>query len=545
MADELFRRTLHTLVLDGGAVPFAVGDFAAHLFKTDGTQQVFVFVYQPDETALLAHLKEAAKALAETHGELILVGGPKTAWSLLTKARPTIASFHLHHIDEGGELRQTRATLRKAPLPCLKTLRPMSRADESEFFARLETGRSEVSARMNTLQNFGELMAARRPYATWGLVGACVAIFIFQSVFTDSKLVASYLRMGALQSDAVANGDWWRLFSATLLHGDIQHLGFNMFVLYSLGSFLERLVGSTRFLVLYGVSALAGSLASVAFLEPGRFSVGASGALWGILAAGGVLAFLRQGPLPDALIPQARKAAIINLALNTFVSFMPNIDIAAHFGGGLAGAILTGSGVLTLGLVAGASSPRVAPAPRWLSGVAAGLVLALVGSFGAAMAIGQPWALKQPVTFAQVELPDFNTSIEAPTGMAHRVATSPDGTKVVVFGDPRRNGAAIDLLVFDLPSAVPRAQAIEDLKAVVLSAPPVADAKLIGQPTVVEDGESWIVVGEYSLANGASFRRSFRMQGTRLWRVDIGYQAGDVRWANVAQKMALTARTLK
>ncbi|MGK0358157.1 MAG: rhomboid protease GluP [Bradymonadia bacterium] len=545
MLTELFRRALHTLVLDGGATPFAVSDDAAHLLKADGAQQIHVFEHHSDETVLLERMKVAAKALAQTHGDLVLVGGPKSAWSLLKSARPMIALFQLHHIDETGALRQTRPGFRKASLTVLKTLRPLSAADGAEFFARLELGGAEVGAQMDDLHNFGALMAARRPVATWGLVGACVAIFIFQSIFTDSKLVASYLRMGALESGAVQAGEWWRLFSATLLHGNIEHVGFNMVVLWSLGSFLERLVGSTRFLVLYGASALVGSLASVAFLEPGRFSVGASGALWGILAAGGVLAFLRQGPLPDALIPQMRRAALINLGLNTAVSFMPNIDMAAHFGGGLAGALLTWTGVLTLGLVRGETSARVAPAPRWLSGVAVALTLALVGSFGAAMAIGQPWTLNQPATFARVDLPDINTSIEAPTNLARRTATSADGTKVIVFGDARRDGAAIDVLALELPTAVDRAQTVEELKGVIRNSPPMAQAKLIGQPTLVEQGESWVIVGKYSLANGALYGRAFRVDGARLWRVDIGYQSGDTRWAKVAQKMALSVRSLK
>lgn len=545
MSTTLFHRVVRTLVFDDGATVCAIGPGGAVLRHTNGQRTIYVFAYRDDEADLVERMRASAEANGESAGDLVLVGGPTDAWSLLTDARPRASGLQLHHVDADGGLRQSRRSFRGASLPSLATLRPLDAANDAAFAARVEADIARFGNEMADVERFGAAISARRPIATAILVGACVLIFVLQSVFTDRNMVASYLRMGALSSDAVFAGEWWRLFSATLLHGDIQHLLFNMFVLWSLGSFLERLVGSTRFLVLYGASALAGSLASVMFLDPGRFSVGASGALWGILAAGGVLAYLRQGPLPDAMIPQARRAALINLGLNTFVSFMPNIDIAAHFGGGLAGALITWTGVLTLGLQTRAPTARVAPAPRWISATAIGLTLALVGSFGVAMAIGQPWTLKAEVTYTQVELPALRTAIDAPDGLPQRLAEAPNSPPVVVFGDIRRDGVAIDLIAFDLPAALPREAAIAEMKSALEKHLPVPGATRLSGPTLTTAGDRWAVEAHYTVAKGARVSRALRVEGDRAWRVDVGYSANDNRWSTAARAMVLSARTLK
>ena len=86
---------------------------------------------------------------------------------------------------------------------------------------------------------------------------------------------------------------------------------------------------------------------------------------------------------------------------------------------------------------------------------------------------------------------------------------------------------------------------MDDLKRITRAALPVADAKLVGEPTVVKRGAAWVVTGQYRVANGALIRRAFSIHGKRLWRVDVGHQPGDGRWATVVQHMAFTARSLE
>src|ERR687896_1597696 len=136
---------------------------------------------------------------------------------------------------------------------------------------------------------------------------------------------------GVLYGPAVANGDWWRLITAAFLHYGPVHLAFNMLVLWWFGPTLEQALGSSRFLLLYVASGLAGS-AGALLLSPNSATVGASGAIYGLFGA--ILVLERQGTyiFGGSVIP----LLIINFAI-TF--FFPGISIGGHVGGFVGGAL--------------------------------------------------------------------------------------------------------------------------------------------------------------------------------------------------------------
>jgi membrane associated rhomboid family serine protease len=129
----------------------------------------------------------------------------------------------------------------------------------------------------------------------------------------------------------LAEGEWWRLLTAAFLHGSIIHLGFNMFVLWFIGAPVEQAIGRGRFLALYIVSGLAGSAGALLF-DPYAVTVGASGAIFGILGAALVLEWQRSYVLGG----QALGLIVVNLVL-TFA--IPNISIGGHLGGLAGGAL--------------------------------------------------------------------------------------------------------------------------------------------------------------------------------------------------------------
>jgi membrane associated rhomboid family serine protease len=129
----------------------------------------------------------------------------------------------------------------------------------------------------------------------------------------------------------LADGEWWRLLTAAFLHGSIIHLGMNMFVLWFIGAPVEQAIGRGRFLALYIVSGLAGSAGALLF-DPHAITVGASGAIFGILGAALVLEWQRNLVLGG----QALGLIVINLVL-TFA--IPNISIGGHLGGLAGGAL--------------------------------------------------------------------------------------------------------------------------------------------------------------------------------------------------------------
>jgi membrane associated rhomboid family serine protease len=177
---------------------------------------------------------------------------------------------------------------------------------------------------------------------TKALIGVNVAVFLLQlasggtlgspagTVFEDGALfIARVTGFGELIG--LADGEWWRLITSAFLHGGIIHLALNMLALWWFGAALEAALGRARFLLLYLVSGLAGS-AGALLLSPEAVTVGASGAIFGILGAALVLERQQIYVLGGG----ALGIIILNLA---FTFFIPNISIGGHLGGLAGGAL--------------------------------------------------------------------------------------------------------------------------------------------------------------------------------------------------------------
>jgi membrane associated rhomboid family serine protease len=153
---------------------------------------------------------------------------------------------------------------------------------------------------------------------------------------------------GALIGAAISqNGEWYRLVTAMFLHASLLHLAFNMLALYWLGAIVEQAMGSLRFVLVYFAAGLAGSAGALLFTNPFTPTVGASGAIYGILGALLVLEYRATGTFAG----QAMGLIVLNLAL-TFL--IPNISIGGHLGGLLGGILAT----FALAQYGGTARPR-------------------------------------------------------------------------------------------------------------------------------------------------------------------------------------------
>jgi membrane associated rhomboid family serine protease len=154
-----------------------------------------------------------------------------------------------------------------------------------------------------------------------------------------SRVQGSIFEKGALYigspvAGGLADGEWWRLITSTFLHAGLFHLGLNMLVLWFVGAPVEQAIGRGRYLALYIVSGLAGS-AGALLLSPDVVTVGASGAIFGILGAALVLE--AQGSL--VLGGQAFGLIAFNLVLTFVLGSTSNISIGGHLGGLAGGAL--------------------------------------------------------------------------------------------------------------------------------------------------------------------------------------------------------------
>lgn len=134
--------------------------------------------------------------------------------------------------------------------------------------------------------------------------------------------------------DGVASGAWWQLITNAFTHADTLHIAFNMFALWILGPQLERLLGRTRFLAIYLVSALAASAFIMLFSQPFVSTLGASGAVFGMLGAFLLVARKHGGDVRQILILLGVNV-VITVVGSAYISWQ------GHFGGLVGGLAVT------------------------------------------------------------------------------------------------------------------------------------------------------------------------------------------------------------
>ena len=195
------------------------------------------------------------------------------------------------------------------------------------------------------------------PRLTYALIGVNVAVQLGAML---SRGGGGLLDVGAVSRFEVAGGEVWRLVTAGFLHAGLAHLFFNMFSLYILGGMLEPVIGKLRFGLIYFVSLLAGSFGAL-LLEPTGRTVGASGAIFGLMGAA-VIVMRARGISP------MESGLGLWIGLNLAITFLvPNISIGGHIGG----------------LIGGAAAAYVLFELRSRARVPAGLANALVVGLGA------------------------------------------------------------------------------------------------------------------------------------------------------------------
>ena len=168
----------------------------------------------------------------------------------------------------------------------------------------------------------------------------CVATYLLGALQTHllwESDGAALLRMGAnFGPQTMAGGEWWRLATYAFLHGGIIHVAFNMMALKNLGPLVEMRLGSARFGAVYAVASVTGGIGSL--VSGTALSVGASGAVTGLIGAGIIIGHLT----PGAMAKNIRDQLLFWLGINLLIGFMPgsglNIDNGAHIGGLLGGA---------------------------------------------------------------------------------------------------------------------------------------------------------------------------------------------------------------
>ncbi len=184
-----------------------------------------------------------------------------------------------------------------------------------------------AATRQPTTVAGGQIIA--KPVVTYTLIALNVAIFGLQWLGGVNAVAGDW---GMWPVGVAVGGEWWRLGTAAFLHGSFLHIAFNMYVLFALGPTLERILGHGRYLTLYVLAAFGGGVASYAFSDLRTVSVGASGAIFGLMGALVVAGRRLRYDITQVLVL---------LGINVVIGFIsPGVDWRAHLGGLVTGAVV-------------------------------------------------------------------------------------------------------------------------------------------------------------------------------------------------------------
>lgn len=169
------------------------------------------------------------------------------------------------------------------------------------------------------------------PVVSYSLIAVNVALWLLTIGAGENKTLSNFGDFGPFIAE---NGEWYRIVTSAFLHAGLIHLAFNMFALYNIGPLVERTLGRAAFGVVYAAALLAGS-AGTLVVAPRDLTVGASGAIFGLLGAL-VILYRRAG------IDVWRSGLGITLLLNFVITVtLPNISIGGHAGGFVGGILAT------------------------------------------------------------------------------------------------------------------------------------------------------------------------------------------------------------
>jgi len=233
-------------------------------------------------------------------------------------------------------------------------------------------------------------LPGHRVWLTYVLLGLIGIVFLAQlgsEALLGGDLI---LALGAKENSLIAHGELWRLFTPIFIHAGVMHFLFNAYALYSLGREVEAFYGTVRFGLIFLLAGLSGSVASM-LLNPSP-AVGASGAIFGLIGAEGVLLYKNRRVL-GARSRQALRNVVAIVLLNLFIGLQGRIDNWAHLGGLVGGASLSWfiaplwapGGAPVFGGEITLEDQHALAGARWLAVVGFGVLLAALAGFAVAV----------------------------------------------------------------------------------------------------------------------------------------------------------------
>ena len=206
--------------------------------------------------------------------------------------------------------------------------------DGLEYFIKVTDNINKKNEKRNKIAE--KIFSYKQPIVTYIIMAICIILFILMELSGGSTNSQTLLKYGANLDVLVKNGEYYRLFTCIFLHIGIMHLLCNMYSLYIIGREVENLFGKIKYIIIFILSGIFGSIMSLAFTH-NTISAGASGAIFGLLGA-----LLYFGMHYRTYLGEAIKRSIIPIiVVNLIIGFFAEgIDLAAHIGGQVGGVLV-------------------------------------------------------------------------------------------------------------------------------------------------------------------------------------------------------------
>lgn len=217
------------------------------------------------------------------------------------------------------------------------------------------------------------------------IIGVNIAIYLLITIAAGGNFLQALisgadrftlLAFGAQTNELLRNGEWFRLITPAFVHIGLLHLGMNSYVLWTIGPLVEKLYGSSRYLLIYLLCAAGGSYAS--FLnhsmknDPVGASAGASGAIFGLFGVVAVFSYRYRNELPANFLRALKSGVLPAIVINLLIGFsIKFVDNAAHIGGLLTGAVLA----LVITYIPTRNRRRVSPLGLIILALCVGVIL--------------------------------------------------------------------------------------------------------------------------------------------------------------------------
>ena len=546
-ATSLRDRILAALLADGSAVLVERDPGHASLRLTSGEQVILITCpagTPPSE--LRPAFDRAVQRASAPVVHVVAVGGDPGIARELKRSAPfwqLRRRFGFYQVDGTGNIRRVTGQRLARLYQAVDVVDRMQAPGDDYFAPYLAQGQQRHSEE----RQLDAALSNRFPWMTVTLGAVCVILFALGQLWADGNFPLVLYRMGANSGDAVRSGEVWRVVASMFLHLNVMHIAVNMIALAAFGPVLERLLGPQRYLLLYGLSGLGGGIAS-ALLSKAGFSVGASGAIWGLMAAGLGLALRPRGLLPPLRLQQARRRVIAPLVINFLYSFQPGVDTWAHFGGGIVGFALMATGVITLGVdplwTEGAESAELRRRRRSSGSLTlAALLFAilLAASLVIALVAGRPWQASAPPVLERVRVADTGVVVEMPDIFSRSLhAVTKEKVRVFDYGSLRDEPIVVELVVAVLPSRVLDEQLDEFLQSLqsVMQNAALPEAQRQGDARIVTVGARRFVSTTHAFKNRVTVQSWGTALGDRqvILRV-YSHPDRPASWAGIEDKI--------